>query len=334
MRALLRILLIILVPLGVAFGVIRFMNVVFLTPINASETTPVFFEIAPGRSFRAVAQDLEKAGLIRYWWSMEVLGRLKRGEAVINTGEYELSRSMNTVDIMQRLTSGETYKRRVTIREGLSMWNIGQLLDDAGLRAKSSFDKIIVDPQVIGNLGIQAQSLEGYLFPETYFFSRPITALQIVQKMVEESNRQWPEEYVRRAEAIGLSRHEVLTLASIIEKEAKISSEQPIISSVIHNRLKAGMKLQVDPTVIYGIPDFNGNLTKDDLERPSPYNTYRNYGLPPGPIANPGAGAIKAALFPSESAFIYFVADGTGGHVFSATLAEHNEAVRRFQIKK
>lgn len=324
----------ILVPLAVSLGIIRFMNFVFLTPIDPADMTPVFFEIAPGKPFRAVAQDLEKAGLIRYWWSMEVLGRIRRGTAVINTGEYELSHSMNTVDIMQRLTSGETYKRRVTVREGVSMWSIGQLLNDAGLRVKSNFDKIVVDPQIIGSLGIQAQSLEGYLFPETYFFSRPITALQIVQKMVGESNKHWPEEYARRAEEIGLSRHEVLTLASIIEKEAKIASEQPLISSVIHNRLKAGMKLQVDPTVIYGIPEFNGNLTKEDLERPSPYNTYRNYGLPPGPIANPGAGAIKAALFPAESAFIYFVADGTGGHVFSATLAEHNEAVHRFQIKK
>ena len=320
-----------LIPAIIAYAMTRFLQTVFLTPIDSADTTPVFVEIAPGKSFRAIAQDIESKKLIRYWWSLEVLGRIRKQAAVISVGEYELSRSMNATEILEKLSKGDTFKRRITIKEGASIWGIGSIIEEAGLGTKADFEKVVTDPQVIGQLGIQAASLGGYLFPETYLFSKPITVLQIVRRLVEQGNRMWDSRLRSQAESIHLSRHEVLTLASIIEKETGMVTEQGIISSVFHNRLKQGMKLQTDPTVIYGIPNFNGNLTKADLEKPSPYNTYVNYGLPPGPIANPGKSAIEAALFPSTTQFLYFVADGTGGHFFSTTLAEHNQAVNRFQ---
>jgi UPF0755 protein len=334
MRTIIRWILVLLFPCLVAAGVFRVMTLLFLTPIDRADSTPVFIEVSPGRSFRSIARDLQDKNVVRYWWSLEVLGRIKRGGAVINSGEYELSKQLNPVEVLQKLMSGETFKRRLTVKEGVSMWAIGPLLEDTGLVSKADFDQALIDQQKLQQLGIQANSFEGYLFPETYFFSKPITSAQIIERMTKEFDKNWTERFAQKAQQMQLTRHEVVTLASIIEKETGIATEQPIISSVIHNRLKVGMKLQMDPTVIYGIPNFNGNLTKDDLERPSPYNTYLNYGLPPGPIGNPGKGAIEAALFPATTKFIYFVADGSGGHFFSATLAEHNEAVKRFQLRQ
>lgn len=332
MRSIIRWLAILLIPCLVGVGVFRAMVHVFLTPIDVNDPTPIFIEVSPGRTFRAIARDLEDKKLVRYWWSLEVLGRIKQGGAVINSGEYELFRQSNPVEILQKLMSGDTFKRRVTVKEGVSMWAVGPLVEEAGLVTREDFERNLVDQQKLQVLGVQANSFEGYLFPETYFFSKPITSAQVIERMVREFDKNWDERFSQKAEQMHLTKHEVVTLASIIEKETGIASEQPIISSVIHNRLRLGMRLQMDPTVIYGLPNFNGNLTKADLERPSPYNTYVNYGLPPGPIANPGRGAIEAALFPATTQFIYFVADGSGGHFFSATLAEHNEAVKRFQL--
>jgi UPF0755 protein len=241
---------------------------------------------------------------------------------------------MNPTEILQKLMSGDTFKRKVTIKEGVSIWAIGALLENAGLCSREEFEHAVLDQPLLLRLGIQASSAEGYLFPETYHFSRPITAAQIVERMVKEFERSWTEKAATLAKNFNLSRHELVTLASIVEKESGVIAEQPIISSVIHNRLKAGMKLQMDPTVIYGITNFSGNLTKEDLERPSPYNTYVNYGLPPGPICNPGRSALEAAVAPAITQFLYFVADGKGAHVFSTTLAEHNEAVKTYQLKK
>ena len=332
MRTIIRWTILLLFPCLIAAGVFRAMTLLFLTAIDPADSTPIFIEVSPGRSFRSIARDLQDKNILRYWWSIEVLGRLKRGGAVINSGEYELSKQLNSVEVLQKLMSGETFKRRVTVKEGVSMWTIAPLLEDAGLASRADFEQSLIDQQKLQQLGVQANNFEGYLFPETYFFSKPITSTQVIERMIKEFDKNWTDRFAQKARALQLTRHEVVTLASIIEKETGVAAEQSIVSSVIHNRLKLGMKLQMDPTVIYGIPNFNGNLTKADLERPSPYNTYLNYGLPPGPIGNPGKGAIEAALFPATTQFVYFVADGSGGHFFSATLAEHNEAVKRFQL--
>lgn len=332
MKPILRILLILLVPALVSLGTYLGIRHAFYAPVNASDAEMRLVELAPDKSFREICRTIEAAGVLRYWWALEILARLRRSDTAVNAGEYEISPSMAPADILKKLVAGEVFKRRVTIREGLSVWEIGALVEEAGLVSREEFDKGVADPKFLAIAGLNAPSFEGYLFPETYFFSRPTNVKAILFAMIEHGEKNWPPEYTARADELNFTRHEILTLASIIEKESGHVDEQPIISSVIHNRLAQGMRLQVDPTVIYGIKDFNGNLTKQDLQTPTPYNTYTNFGLPPGPIANPGASAIKAALYPAETSYLFFVADGTGRHVFSSTLQEHNEAVRKYQL--
>jgi UPF0755 protein len=331
MNALPRLLIILLAPLIVAILTYQFMRASFLTPVDPENKEIVLVEVEPDKSFREISKLLQAKGVVRHWWSIEILARLNKSDGSINAGEYEVSPSMEPRAVLAKLASGEVYKRKVVVREGTSIWDIGALVEEAGLMPRHEFDNAIADPKLLAEAGISAPSFEGYLFPETYQFSRPINARAIIWRMLEEGEQHWPSEYSMRADELQLSRHEVLTLASIIEKETSSVDEQPLISSVFHNRLSQGMKLQSDPTVIYGIPNFNGNLTKQDLQTPTPYNTYMNFGLPPGPIGNPGEAAIRAALYPRESTYLFFVADGTGKHVFSTTLQEHNEAVNLYQ---
>lgn len=332
MKPQLRILLIILVPILVAVLTYRVVWSTLNSPVDPNDSNLQLVEIEGDISFRAICKKIEAAGLLNKWWVLEALARLKKTDKNVNAGEYQLSRNMSPAEILRKLTSGEVFKRRVTVREGLSVWEIGKLIEAAGVLPQADFDKAVADAKLLAIAGLNAPSFEGYLFPETYFFSRPITPKTIIFTMLEQGEKNWPPEYTERADELNFTRHEILTLASIIEKESGNIDEQPIIASVFHNRLNQGMKLQADPTVIYGITNFNGNLTKQDLQTPTPYNTYVNFGLPPGPIANPGASAIKAALYPKETSFLFFVADGKGNHVFSSTLQEHNEAVRRYQL--
>jgi UPF0755 protein len=332
MKPLLRILLIILVPALAALATYQVVSSALNKPVDPNDSNLELVEVEADSSFRSICKKIESAGLINNWWVLEALARLKKIDKNVSAGEYQLSRNMPPAEILRKLTSGEIFKRRVTIREGLSVWEIGKLVEEAGVMPKVDFDKAVADAKLLSVAGLNATSFEGYLFPDTYFFSRPTTPKSVVFSMLEQGEKNWPPEYTERADELNFTRHEILTIASIIEKESGNVDEQPLISSVFHNRLNQGMKLQADPTVIYGIPNFNGNLTKQDLQTPSPYNTYTNFGLPPGPIANPGATAIKAALYPKETSFLFFVADGKGNHVFSTTLQEHNEAVRRYQL--
>jgi UPF0755 protein len=186
---------------------------------------------------------------------------------------------------------------------------------------------------LIATLGIEAASLEGYLFPETYRFTPGIAETELIRMMVQQLLQRLDKQLLGAAQKQDLDRHQLLTLASIIEKETGLADEMPVISSVFHNRLQRNMPLQTDPTVIYGIADFDGNLTRNHLTTPTPYNTYRFRGLPPGPIASPGLAALQAAARPAETDYLYFVSRGDGRHVFSRTLREHNQAVRRFQLQ-
>jgi UPF0755 protein len=183
-------------------------------------------------------------------------------------------------------------------------------------------------------MGITADTLEGYLFPDTYYFPSGLESKSIITAMVKQFRIAFKPEWQTRAEELGMSVHEVVTLASIIEKETGAPEERPLISSVFHNRLKKGMRLETDPTVIYGIPDFDGNIKRRHLNTYTPYNTYKIKGLPPGPIASPGAAALEAALYPAQSKYLYFVSKKDGTHQFSATIKEHNAAVRKYQLRK
>jgi len=327
----LRLVLIILFPILAGVGTFLYLQREFYKPANANDTTVRLIEIEPDRGFAEICAKLQAASVVRSCWSLGVLARIREIDTIIKAGEYELTPAMTPRQILEKMAKGDVFKRIVVVREGETIWNLGELVEKAGLVPRAEFNRTLVDKKLLAQAGILAETFEGYLFPDTYQFSRPIKPQQIIWRMLERGEVGWKEEYTKRADELHLTRHEILTLASIIEKESGNVEEQPVVSSVFHNRLDQGMRLQSDPTVIYGIPDFNGNLTRENLQTPSPYNTYVNFGLPPGPIANPGESAIKAALYPAQTPFIFFVANGQGGHVFATTLQEHNENVRKYQ---
>lgn len=333
-KALLRVVIILVIPAVLAFSTYKILDSVFFSAVDPNNKKEVLFPIAPGSTFKQICKELEAQGLVRHAWSLDIISRFKRVDKQIKAGEYALNASMRPTEILQTLASGKIFERKVTVKEGVSVWEIGELVEKAGLLPKSDFNVALVNPDYLGQVGIPsaAGSFEGYLFPETYSFSRPIDAKHIILTMVKQGLDNWSAEFTQRADELKFTRHEILTLASIIEKESGENiDEQPLVSAVFHNRLKQGMKLQADPTVAYGVPDFSGVITQKDLDNPTPYNTYTNFGLPPGPIANPGFTAIKAALYPADSPALYFVSNGQGGHVFTNSNEEHNAAKKEVQ---
>jgi UPF0755 protein len=306
----------------------------FLSAVDPSNAQRILFEIPRDHTMKQVAAELEQKRFLRVAWPLVYLGRFSGKDNKMVAGEYELAQNMNVAEVLKTITSGKPLERKLVIPEGTTMAEIADLVDAAGIIGKAQFFSALQDKSLVTAAGSGNGSLEGYLFPNTYNFSRPITPQEVLVRLIKEGQKHWPQQYTDRADELGMSRHRVITLASIIEKESGNSSEQPLISSVFHNRLKAKMPLQSDPTVIYGIPDFDGNLTKEHLQRATPFNTYVITGLPPGPICNPGDTAIKAALYPEETEYLFFVANGEGSHVFSKTLAEHNAAVATYQLNK
>ncbi len=293
---------------------------------------PQIVYLRPGTPFIEVARELEERGLIRNRYAFLALAYFRGQIDQIKAGEYELSASQPAEVILDKLARGEVIQHIVTIPEGFNVYQIARLLDKAGLAEKKEFLAACRDKKFLKNLGIKADSCEGYLFPDTYYITRGMSARDIIRQMVEHFWETWRKNnFSARAEEVGLSVHEVITLASIVEKETYLESERPLIAGVFFNRLKRGMPLQADPTVRYGLTKFKRRLSRRDLRRPSPYNTYLRPGLPPGPIANPGLSSIRAVLWPSKTKYLYFVAKPNGGHHFSRTLREHNRAVRRYR---
>lgn len=287
--------------------------------------------IAEGSTFQHVAGLLERERLIKSRSAFVLLGKALEADRKIRPGEYELNPAMLPADILSKLLTGRVVLHAVTIPEGYTMAQIADVLAQHHITDRAEFLRLAKDKGFIKTLGISAETLEGYLYPDTYRFPKPASAKDVIRTMVEQLNQVITPEWQARAKDIHLTMHQVLTLASVIEKETGSGEERPQISSVFHNRLQKKIPLQSDPTVIYGLPDFDGNLHKKDLSHPSLYNTYRWAGLPPGPIASPGAQAIKAALFPAVSSYLYFVSKNDGTHQFSATLTEHNKAVEKYQ---
>jgi len=287
--------------------------------------------ISPGSTFQQVAGLLDAAGLIKSRSAFLWLGRAQEAERKIQPGEYELNAAMSPDAILAKLQSGRVVLHSVTIPEGYTISQIAETLAEQGIVERSEFVRLAHDAVFIKTLGIQADNVEGYLYPDTYRFPRPMAEKDVMKAMVDQLGHVVSDEWRGRAKELRLTMHEVLTLASVIEKETGSADERPHISSVFHNRLRKRIPLQSDPTVIYGLPDFDGNLRKKDLAHPSPYNTYRWAGLPPGPIASPGAEAIRAALYPTATSDLYFVSKNDGTHHFSATLIQHNKAVEKYQ---
>ena len=290
--------------------------------------------IDPGMSLTQVAHLLAERKVIANPTTFRLYTYLKGQQRGIQAGEYLLSPSQKPAQILQKLVRGETVAHMVTIPEGYRILEIAELLATAGLANVNRFLKATEDPELLKQLDIPTGSLEGYLFPDTYKFSLQTGEKEIVRTLVANfKKRILQPRYVDRAKKLGMSFHEVVTLASLIEKETGLEKERPKIAAVFHNRLQRKMKLQTDPTVIYALADFDGNIRKKDLSVDSPYNTYRYAGLPPGPIASPGEDSIAAALFPDESDALYFVSRQDGSHQFSTNLEDHNRAVMKYQIK-
>ena len=269
--------------------------------------------------------------LIRSRWAFLWLGKTRDIDRKIRPGEYELDASLSSQEILAKLLSGRVVLHPITIPEGYNLAQIADVLSTQQVTDAKEFTKLVRDRAYIATLGIEADSLEGYLFPETYSFPRGTKAREVIKAMVDGLHRVWSAEMQEQAARMKLSLHQVLTLASVIEKETGSKEERELIAAVFHNRLRKKIPLQSDPTVIYGLPAFDGNIHKRDLSIMSPYNTYRVQGLPPGPIASPGAHSLRAALFPAQATYLYFVSRNDGTHQFSSTLTEHNQAVEKYQ---
>ena len=274
---------------------------------------------------------LKNEQLIRSRSAFLLLGKTRAIDRKIRPGEYELDASMSPQDILTKLLAGRVVLHPVTIPEGYSLTQIAEVLAAQQVTDTKEFTKLVRDRTFISTLGIEADSLEGYLFPETYSFAKGTKAREVIKAMVDGLHRVWGAELQEQAARMKMSLHQVLTLASVIEKETGAKDERELIAAVFHNRLRKKIPLQSDPTVIYGLPAFDGNIHKRDLSVMSPYNTYRVQGLPPGPIASPGAHSLRAALFPAQASYLYFVSRNDGTHQFSSTLAEHNQAVEKYQ---
>jgi peptidoglycan lytic transglycosylase G len=298
---------------------------------DAAETV---FEVRRGDSLRAVAERLEAEGLVRdgrvaTWWAW------LRGQAgELRAGEYLLSPAMSAGEILDRIAAGKVATWEVVIPEGLTAAEIGARLAARGLVDPEEFAAAVADPELARELGIPAPTLEGYLFPETYRLPRGLSGAEVARILVEHFQQTWSQ-LEPEAEKRGLAMHEVVILASIVEKETGAASERPLIASVFANRLRRNMRLESDPTVIYGISDFDGNLRRSHLDdTANNYNTYQHYGLPPGPIANPGLASLRAVVEPADTNYLYFVSRNDGTHYFSPTYREHVDAVDRYQRQR
>ncbi|MEK7236239.1 MAG: endolytic transglycosylase MltG [Nitrospirota bacterium] len=287
--------------------------------------------IQDGSTFQQVAGLLDRERLIKSRSAFIIFGKSQSADRKVHAGEYELNPGMTPAEILSKLLNGQVLLHPLTIPEGLTITQIADLVSQQGLTDRAEFLRLAKDRAFIASLGIKAETLEGYLYPNTYKFPRAVKAREVLVAMVEQLRQAVGPDLLARMQELKMTMHEVLTLASVIEKETGSGGERPEISAVFHNRLKKHIPLQSDPTVIYGLPAFDGNLHKKDLSNPSPYNTYRVRGLPPGPIANPGIQAIRATLYPSDSRSLYFVSRNDGTHQFSATLIEHNQAVEKYQ---
>ena len=290
------------------------------------------FVVHKGTTLREVIYDLEKKGIIANKTPLLLWGRLSGHGAKIKAGEYRLNGRMAPLGVLNILSKGSIITHQVTIPEGFTLRQIAEKFDKKGLADKEKFSAFAKDPNVAKSYGISGPSLEGYLYPDTYRFGRGQSPISIIDVMV----RRFFEvttPFKKRIGESGMTLQQVVIMASLIEKETGQGEERPVIASVFLNRLKRGMRLESDPTVIYGIRDFNGNLTRKDLSQSTPYNTYVIRGLPLGPIANPGEEAIKAVLYPADTEYLYFVSKNNGSHHFSKTLQEHNRAVKIYQRK-
>ncbi len=294
---------------------------------------PVMIEFPHGTSSSKMANALAEKGVIAHPWLFLAARVVRRGQK-LQAGEYQFTKAASALDVFGRIARGDIYYMELLVPEGYNMFDVADAVAKLGTMSTESFLAAARDPSLIKDLDPKATSLEGYLFPNTYRVYRKTTAHEICRMMTNEFRARWKS--LAQTQNAPMTIHDAVTLASLVEREARLGQEQPLVASVFQNRLRMGMKMGCDPTVVYAAlleGRYRGTIYQSDLASENPYNTYVHEGLPPGPIANPGVGSIVAALTPQTTPFLYFVAkaDGSGGHTFSETLVQHEAAVAHYR---
>lgn len=306
-------------------------------PYKGYEGPEQFVEIPSGSGSIAMGRRLAEAGVVRSETAFRVAVWLRGSGRRLQAGEYRFDRAMTTGEVVDKIARGDVYVRPITFREGLTIREMAAVYESVGFGTAADFVAAARNAELIRDLDPDARDLEGYLFPDTYTLPRSATAAQLVDRMVARFRRAMTEDLQRKAADRGLTTRQLVTLASLVEKETGKPEERRTVAGVYSNRLRIGMGLQCDPTVIYALMlagKWNGNITREDLRIDSPYNTYRYAGLPPGPIAAPGEASLQAAADPADVPYLYFVSRNDGSHVFSTTYEEHTRAVDEYQRKR
>jgi UPF0755 protein len=320
-----------LVGTPVLFGTLTWVRMTEL--YRGYQGTEVLIDIPAGAGTAEIGRGLVEAGVVRdtmvFRGALWYTGRSRD----LKAGEYRFDRPMTAVDVIEKLARGEVYARRVTFPEGLNLHEMAKVYQAKGFGSEGEFIAAASDVSLIADLDPQATDLEGYLFPETYDLPRGIPASKLVALMANRFRTTMTEEMRRRAQEQGFTVRQVVSLASLVEKETGKADERPLVAAVYRNRFRIGMPMQADPTVVYALERakrYDGNIRREDLSFDSPYNTYRYPGLPPGPIASPGKASLEAALAPADVKFLYFVSRNDGSHAFATTLEQHNANVRKW----
>jgi UPF0755 protein len=320
----------------VAAGAAGFVGLRWLTqPYKGFDAAETFVEIPSGTGVNAIGHRLVEAGVIRNTWAFRLAMRLTDEGRPLKAGEYRFTDALTPAEVVDKLARGDVFLRPLTFPEGLTIAEMGGIFEQHGFGPAKTFIEASASAVAeIHDIDPNARSVEGYVFPETYLLPRRATAPMLVAQMVERF-RHVTADLRAEARARGVSPRELVTLASLVEKETARAEERPLVAAVYRNRLRIGMPLQCDPTVIYALRQagvYNGNLTRANMQIDSRYNTYRYPGLPPGPIAAPGRASLEAAAHPADVPYLYFVSKNDGSHVFATTLEEHNRNVQRYQV--
>lgn len=305
-------------------------------PYKGFAESETLVEIPQGAGPVTIAQRLVAAGVVEDELTFRTAVWLSGRSRQLKAGEYRFDEPMSPMNVVDKLARGDVYRRQVTFREGLTIDEMAAVFAAAGFGTAAEFKEAAADPTAIRDLDPTADTLEGYLFPETYSLARHTSAPTLVGQMVTFFRKTLTPELLEAYKAQGLTLREAVTVASLVEKETAVPAERPLVASVYLNRKRIGMPMQADPTVIYALQRagrYDGNIRRDDLQFDSPYNTYRYPGLPPGPIASPGKASLEAVGNPAESDYLYFVSKNDGSHVFAKTLDEHNRNVREWQVE-
>jgi len=320
---------IIAILVSFVFFVAVYVAIYLIMPVS-SENKWREVEVPQGATYSKGIDILAREGFVMNKPVFLLMGRLTGTDRTMKAGYYNLNKRMNPLEIFDRLRKGMILEFTVTIPEGSTLYDIRLKLKEFGLINDTSW-RLVTDRGFLASLNIRAPSLEGYIFPDSYNFAKGTDPKNIFSIMVQRMREKYEESLMKRTDIMGMTENEVLTLASIIEKEAVHDSERPRISAVYHNRLRKNMKLQADPTVLYGLRERPKRIRYIDLMRSTPYNTYVIYGLPPGPIASPGINSIRAALYPENTGYLFFVSMNNGRHYFSRSGAEHVKAVTLYR---